>query len=150
MREISLFALIMRQTRMKRFLLSFAAAFLICTLLIWLTDPDMSSWWDAIWYGFMLVTTTGFGDLTVTSLPARLISVFLGLYGILVTGFICGVGASWLYEKVREGHDESIARMIDQLEHLDQLSDRQIRHLQKKARRVLAAVPDSKDVSNKT
>lgn len=144
MKELSLFALIMKQTRMKRFLLSFGVVFLICTLLIWAFDPDMQTWWDAIWYGFMLVTTTGFGDLTVSTLPARLVSVVLGLYGILVIGFICGVGASWLYEKVREGHDESIARMIDQLEHLDTLDDDQIAKLQEKA----AIVQAQKNISS--
>lgn len=129
MKEISLFALILKQTKTVRFLLSFVIVFLVCTLLLWVCDPSLESYGDAIWYGFMLVTTIGFGDLHATTLSSRLISVFLGLYGVTAIGFICGAGASWLYEKVKG--DESIALMLHQLEHVDVLDDQAIDTLQK-------------------
>lgn len=137
MKEISLFALILKQTKTVRFLLSFAAVFVICSLLLWLTDPGLKTWGDAIWYSFMLVTTIGFGDLTAATLTSRLISVFLGLYGVLAIGFICGVGASWLDEKVRGS--ESVALMLSQLEHLEDLSDDQVQDLSDR----IASLPSS-------
>ncbi len=135
MKVISLFSLILKQTHTRRYLTAFVGFFLVATLLLWLTDPDLHSWWDAIWYGFMLVTTIGFGDLKATTLVSRLISVVLGLNGILTMGFLCGVGASWLFETVRLGQGESIARMLDQLEHLEDLDDDQIDHLSRQISR---------------
>lgn len=133
MKTADLFLLIFRQTRMKKFLISFVIVFLVCSVLMMIFDPDMKNLGDALWFGFMLVTTTGFGDLTVANPIARIVAVFLGLYGIVFFGFITGVGASWLFEKVRDTHDESVAHMLFQLEHLEELSDEQISSLQKKA-----------------
>lgn len=133
MKTADLFLLIFRQTRMKKFLISFVIVFLVCSVLMMIFDPDMKNLGDALWFGFMLVTTTGFGDLTVANPIARIVAVFLGLYGIVFFGFITGVGASWLFEKVRDTHDESVAHMLFQLEHLEDLSDEQISSLQKKA-----------------
>lgn len=133
MKTADLFLLIFRQTRMKKFLISFVIVFLVCSVLMMVFDPDMKNLGNALWFGFMLVTTTGFGDLTVANPIARIVAVFLGLYGIVFFGFITGVGASWLFEKVRDTHDESVAHMLFQLEHLEDLSDEQISSLQKKA-----------------
>lgn len=133
MKSLDLFTLILRQTHMVRFLVSFLIAFVICCLGIWIFDPSITSLSDALWFGFMICTTIGFGDFTVVSLPARLIAAFLGLYGILCVGFICGVGASYFFEKIRMGKEESVSEMLWQLENLDKLSSDQIHSLSKKA-----------------
>ena len=143
MHELSLFSLILKQTRTWKFLGAFAVVFLICSFLLWITDPSLITYMDALWYSFMLVTTVGFGDLTATNLISRLISVFLGLYGVVAIGFICGVGASWLFEKVREGRGEPVAMMIHQLEHLEDLDDTQLAAIQQKARNLSSATKPS-------
>lgn len=130
MNSFNLFLLILKQTKTLRFLSSFSVVFIICTILLRILDPkSLPTYADALWFGFMTVTTIGFGDFTVVTIPARLVTVFLGIYGIFATGFICGVGASWLFEKVRERKNESVSYMVYQLEHLDDLSEEQIADL---------------------
>lgn len=129
MKNLDLFALILRQTKMVKFLVSFLIVYVIGCLLIWWIDPSVTTFSDALWFGFTVATTIGFGDFTVVSVPGRLIVAVIGLYGILCTGFICGIGASWFLEKVRAGQNETVSEMIWQLEHLDTLSDEQIHHL---------------------
>lgn len=141
MKNIDLFALIFHQTHMKPFLWSFLAVYLICCTGIWLIDPSIPTFGDALWFGFMIATTVGFGDFTVVTPIARGMSVILGLYGILVIGFICGIGTSWFMEKIRMGRQESVSQMLWQLEHLDALSDDQLKTIAKKAQS--AAVSDS-------
>lgn len=118
---------------MKQFLLSFLGVFVLSVFLIWLLDPSITTFWDAVWFGFMIVTTIGFGDYTVVHPAARLVTVVLGLYGVLAIAFICGAGASWLFEKVRAGHHESVAQMLWQLEHLEQLDEENLRRIERKA-----------------
>lgn len=132
MKNIELFAIIFRQTRMGRFLVTFLIVYLACCLAIWLIDPAIPTFWDGLWFGFMVVTTIGFGDFTVTLWSSRMIAAILGIYGILLSGFICGVGSSYLFAKIKMGRDESVSQMVWQLEHLDQLSDDQISILSKK------------------
>ncbi len=46
---------------------------------------------NALWYCFAVVTTIGFGDLTATSSIGRILSVVLGIYGIIVVALITSI-----------------------------------------------------------
>lgn len=132
MKNTELFYLIFKQTHMDKFLLGFAVYYVFTCLVLWVVDPSLSHVGDAFWFGFMVITTIGFGDFTVTSFIGRLVTALLGIYGIVLFGFVCGVGASYLFEKTRIGREESVSQMVWQLEHLDQLDDDQKQKLKGK------------------
>ena len=46
---------------------------------------------DALWYCFAIVTTIGFGDFSAVTPIGRLLSVILGLYGIIVVALITSI-----------------------------------------------------------
>lgn len=46
---------------------------------------------NALWYNFAVVTTIGFGDITVTSFIGRVLTVILGIYGIIVVALITSI-----------------------------------------------------------
>lgn len=125
---------------MNQFLIGFLVFYVISCLLMFLLDPSLTTLGDAFWFGFMLVTTIGFGDFTVISMPARIIAAMLAVYGIMIIAFICGVGSTYLLESLRSKRNESVSDMLWQLEHLDKLSDEQITSLQNRiqARHALA------------
>ena len=133
MKNTELFYLIFKQTSMGRFLLSFVIFFLAACLVMYWTDPSITSYADALWFGFMVCTTIGFGDYTVVHPVARLTAAFLGVYGIVLTGFVCGVAGSYLYEKMKQDKNESYGQMLWKLEHLDSLDEHQVAQLQNKA-----------------
>ena len=54
-------------------------------------DPNFSSYKDALWYCFAVVTTIGFGDITAVSTVGRILSVVLGMYGIIVVALVTSV-----------------------------------------------------------
>ncbi len=71
-------------------------------------EPGISSFEDALWYCFMIVTTIGFGDFTAVTLPGRAISVVLGLYGIIVVALITSIIVNFYNEtKNTEDPDEA-------------------------------------------
>lgn len=121
MKNTELFYLIFKQTHMDKFLYGFAIYYVISCIVLWIIDPSLKTLGDAFWFGFMIITTIGFGDITVTSTLGRIITAILGVYGIVLFGFVCGVGASYLYEKTRSHANESVGQMIWQLSHLDTL-----------------------------
>lgn len=54
-------------------------------------EDTITTYWDAMWYCFAVITTIGFGDFAATSLIGRILTVFLGIYGIVVVAIITSV-----------------------------------------------------------
>lgn len=76
---------------MTKVLYSFLIFFFISAVIIWLADSNVESLFDAIWFCVAVVTTIGFGDIVVTNIVARIVTIILALYGILVIAVITGV-----------------------------------------------------------
>ena len=54
-------------------------------------EEKITNFWDAMWYCFTVITTIGFGDLVVTSRIGRILTVILGIYGIVVVAILTSV-----------------------------------------------------------
>ncbi len=76
-------------------LLAFIIAF---SFLFPLVEPSITNYWDGMWYCFAIVTTIGFGDFYATSLLGRILSVILGIYGIVVVAILTSVVVSFYNE----------------------------------------------------
>lgn len=144
-RGFQLFWLILERLHLKKFLYVFLAWYVVACVLLWILDPGIQSLGDAFWFGFILVTTIGFGDFTVTTLPARIVAGLLGLYGDLVITFLTGAITSWFYEKFESFRGRSVGQFVTQLEHMDQLSDEELRQVAAHARSMKADTSRAKD-----
>ena len=54
-------------------------------------EPMINTYTDALWYCFAIVTTIGFGDITAVTTVGRVLTVILGMYGIIVVAVITSV-----------------------------------------------------------
>ncbi|MCR5348056.1 MAG: potassium channel family protein [Bacilli bacterium] len=82
-------------------------------------EDNIATFWDGLWYSFAVITTIGFGDLTVVGPVSRILTVILGLYGIVVTASITSVIVNY-YNEVRttdkpteETADSTISDIVD-------------------------------------
>ena len=69
-------------------------------------EESVTSFGDGLWYSFMIVTTIGLGDLTVTSITARILSVFLGIYGLIVVAVITSIIVNF-YNENKDKKDDN-------------------------------------------
>ena len=51
-------------------------------------EPNINEFPEALWYCFAVVTTIGFGDFTAVTPMGRILTVMLGLYGLIVVAVI--------------------------------------------------------------
>ena len=64
---------------------------------------------NALWYCFAVVTTIGFGDMTATSAIGRILTVILGVYGIIVVALITSIIVNFYGEmKKSRGVEEPV------------------------------------------
>ena len=68
-------------------------------------EPSITDFGDALWYCFAIVTTIGFGDLVATSIFGRLLSVILGIYGIIVVSIVTSIIVNF-YSEVKTNVDD--------------------------------------------
>ena len=71
-------------------------------------ELNINTFGDALWYCFAIVTTIGFGDITAVTIPGRIISVILGLYGLIVVALITSIIVNF-YSETKNAGDENPA-----------------------------------------
>ncbi len=72
-------------------------------------EPSMPNFSDALWYCFAITTTIGFGDITAVSGIGRILSVILGIYGIIVVSLITSIIVNFYTEvKDEDAKDENV------------------------------------------
>ena len=87
--------------------LSFSVAFAML-------EPDFKGYGDALWYSFAVVTTIGFGELHATNIVTRILSVILGLYGIVVVAVLTSIIVNFYSEVRNEPANEKPEEEIEE------------------------------------
>ena len=86
------------------------------SILLMVTEVQFDNYGDALWYCFMVVTTIGFGDYTCKTVMGRLLTVVLGIYGIIVVALITSIIVNFYNETAHDKGDEGIKQMVKELD----------------------------------
>lgn len=70
------------------------------------TESFKGEYTNALWYCFAVVTTIGFGDMTAVSTIGRVLSVILGVYGIVVVALITSIIVNFYGEMRKANNDD--------------------------------------------
>ena len=74
-------------------------ATMVASALVLLTvEESFTNFGDSLWYCFAVVTTIGFGDIVATTLIGRIVSVVLGVYGIIAVAVITSIVVNFYNE----------------------------------------------------
>ena len=106
---------IIRRTYALEILSGIALLIVAFSLLLPAFEENIPSFTDGLWYCFAIVTTIGFGDIYATSAIGRIMSVILGIYGIIVVALITSIIVNFYGElrKEDEGEDNNKEKSVD-------------------------------------
>lgn len=134
MRRLKLMGTLLRQTGADALMGSYLCFTLLCALIIWLTEPQIITYWDAVWYCFTVASTVGFGDVVVYGRVARLLSILLSIYSAATLAIFTGVFVNYFNQLVQLRQKDSLAAVSDKLEHLPDLPREELKRLSEQIR----------------
>ncbi len=135
MKRIRLLWFILKRTDAHKILTGFLGFIFLAAFIIWLAEPDITRYRDALWYCYAVISTTGFGDIVVSTFAGKVCSVLLTIYALFVIAIITGVIVNYYNEIVRLRQKETIAHFMQQLENLPKLSDAELNELSQKIKK---------------
>ena len=113
----------------------YAVLFFIVSVLLYVIEPGISTIGEGLWYCFETATTIGFGDIAVVSIPAKILTVILSLYSVGVVAVFTAVITSFFMEAAKVRANDSAKEFLDDLEHLPDLTEEELRDLSEKIKR---------------
>lgn len=132
MKKLKVLKNVLHQTKADRILISYLIFVLIDAAIIWLFDPDITSYVDSLWYCCSTISTAGYGDLVVSGLIGKIATIILMIYSIIVVAIITGVIVNFYNQLIKSKQNDTLAAFMDQLEHLPELSKEELADLSQK------------------
>ena len=93
---------IVRQTYAAEIIGGLLILIFVFSFMLMIFEDNITSYGDALWYCFAIVTTIGFGDIAASSLIGRIMSVILGVYGIVVVALITSIIVAFYREMKKD------------------------------------------------
>ena len=135
MKALRLLWKVIRATDADRLVMSLLALVLVVAALLVAVEPTITSYGDALWYCFSTITTIGFGDVVATTVVGRVLTIIVGLSGIVAIGLVTGIVVAFYNETIKLRNNESVAEFADKLEHLPELSHDELADLSEQFKR---------------
>lgn len=129
MKGLRLLYRILRKTHTDRLLITYVIFVLVCAFLIFLTEPSITNYGDAIWYCYAVLFTIGFGDITTTFVLPRLISLLVSVYSTVVIAILTGVIVNFINMRIEQENRDTLVSFLDKLEQLPELSREELQEL---------------------
>lgn len=135
MKRLRILWMILKRTRANQILSGFLLFLLAIAAIIQIVEPHINRYVDALWYCYAVISTIGFGDMIAVTLIGKVCSVLLTIYAIFVVAIVTGVVVNYYGQIVAMQQKETMTAFMDQLEHLPELSQEELREISEKVKK---------------
>ncbi len=118
-----------------RIFAAYLCFFILCALVLWIIEPNITCFSDSLWYCFATATTIGFGDITVTGNLSRGISLLLSVYSIGVMAVFTAVITSFFLDAAKYRAVDTAKVFLADMERLPDMSRDELEELAERVKR---------------
>lgn len=136
MRKLIVLHRILKRTKAYYILALFVIFILIAAGLIYVFEPGINNYGDALWFSYATLFTIGYGDVIATSMLARVIAVLISIYATIVIALVTGVIVLFYQEHVSQSFNEAREEALERLKHVDEMSKDKLKELAEKIRKL--------------
>ena len=123
---------VLKQSHTDKVLWIYFAFVIVSAFLIWIFEPGISKFTDALWYCYAVISTAGFGDIIVTGPLPKILSVAVTVFSMFVVALVTGVATNYYMQLISIRNNETLEAFIDKLEHLPDLSHEELEELSRR------------------
>ena len=77
-------------------------------------EENVVTFADGLWYSFAVVTTIGFGDYYAVTPIGRIVTVVLGIYGIIVVAVITSIIVNFYNESTGKKDTKALIKIDEE------------------------------------
>ena len=104
-------------------LLILSILIVLCSVYFTVVEPNITSYVDSLWYSFSVITTIGFGDVSVVTTFGRIISVILGISGIVVVALFTSFIVNLYNEMSRKKDEKTLRQLLEDAKELEKIEE---------------------------
>ena len=112
---------IIKKSMVYEIILALLILVILCSIYFTIVEPSMTSYVDSLWYSFAVITTIGFGDVTVSTTLGRILSVILSISGIVVVALFTSIIVNFYNEMNKKRDEAEIRRVIKKIDDLERI-----------------------------
>lgn len=113
---------------------SYLAVLGVSGLILRFIEPQVHTFFEGIYFGFVASTTIGFGDIVPVTVLGRIITIVISLIGILTVAMVPGVVVAYYTEYLKAKENETVSTFLEKLESLPELSREELEELSERVK----------------
>lgn len=129
MKKLKVLWQVIKQTKADEIILSYLIFVFIDALVIFLADPAIKTYGNAVWYCCVVIFTVGFGDLVATVVLSKIATIILMIYSVIVIAIVTGVIVNFYSQLIRIRQENTMEAFVYKLENLPSLSKEELKEL---------------------
>ena len=122
--KLNIIQKIIKKSLVNEIIMGLLILVVLCSVYFTVVEPNITSYVDALWYSFAVITTIGFGDVYVTTTFGRILSVILGISGIVVVALFTSFIVNFYNELNRKREERTLQKLIEKAKELEELEEK--------------------------
>lgn len=114
---------IIEKSMAREILLALMIVIILCSVYFTIVEQSISSYVDALWYSFAVITTIGFGDVSVTTTLGRILSVILGICGIAAVALFTSLIVNFYNEMSKKREEKLLNKIIKEAKEIEKIEE---------------------------